>query len=183
MKTVILAFALAVSALAQSPVNISSGPPPAAVQKLLFYDGSNNLQYVCLALQNGASTSVQRSDSSLTSIAVSANVGTVTTSSAHGLYIGAKVAITGATVDTDLNASYIVATVGSATTYTIATVSVANATYTDSTLVITTRNPLTTATVWAIQVLEYNGSNYLTDAHWANFSNGYTLACTARTSY
>ncbi len=182
MKTLIL-LALSVSVWGQSPVNISSGPPPLSIQKLLYYDGSNNLQYVCVSPQNAARTTVQRTDSSLTSVVVLTDVGTVTTANAHGLYIGARVTISGATVDTDLNATYTVATVGSTTTYTIATVNVANATYTDATMVIGTTNPLATLAIWAVQVLTYNGSNYLTAAYWANGGVGYGLACTSRTSY
>jgi hypothetical protein len=103
MKTTILSLVLAAVAFAQTPVNQSGGPPPSAIQKLFYYDGSSNLTYICNAAQNGRSTSVKRSDSSLTNIVVSTNVGTVTTAAVHGLYIGARVTISGATVDTDLN--------------------------------------------------------------------------------
>lgn len=185
MKTVILAVACSMSVWAQgSAVNQVTDPPPTAALNLFFYDGSNNLQYVCGARQFDSLTTYQsRSDSSLTSIVVLTNVGTVTTANAHGLYIGARVTISGATVDTDLNATYTIATVPSTTTYTIATASVANATYTESTLVIATNSPLTTLARWAIQVLTYNGSNYLTASYWAGASTAYNLACTNRTAY
>ncbi len=179
----LLVAMLCAAAVWGQTVNQTNDPPPTAELKLFYYDGSSNLQYICWARQNQMKDSTQkRSDSTLTSIVVLTNVGTVTTASAHGLYIGARVVITGATVDTDLNATYTVATVGSSTTYTIATSSVANATYTDAGLVITTTYPLTTAPVWAIQVLTY-ATTTLTGSFWARASVGYGLACTDRTTY
>ncbi len=183
MKVFLVLAITASAAWSQASVSLSQGPPQVAVQKLFYYDGGNNLQYICNSPQTSAQTTVQRSDSSLTNIVVLTNVGTVTTANAHGLYIGARVVITGATVDTDLNGTYTVASVPTSTTYTIATAAVANATYTDAGLVISTFNPLTTRSVWAITVLIYDGSNLLTDVHWANFSTAYALACTSRTSY
>jgi hypothetical protein len=182
----LIGILIAVAAFGQSgsPVNQVADPPATAVVKQLFYDGSNNLQYVCWARQFQPSPTYQRrSDSTLTSIVVLTNVGTVTTASAHGLYVGARVTFSGATVDTDLNGTYTIATVPSSTTYTVATSAVANATYTESTLVVSTSQPLLTSTVWGIEVLIYNGSNYLTGAYWANASTSYVLACTSRTSY
>ncbi len=184
MKLIFAALALAASAFAQggTPMNQVQGPPPAPWVGLPFYDGSSNLQYMCWAPQLQPATTQKRSTSSLTSIAVSTNVGTVTTAAAHGLYIGARVTISGATVDTDLNGTYIVATVPTDETYTIATASVADATYTESTLVITTTWPLTTLARWAINVFTYSGTTF-TGTYWANSSTGPGLACTARTSY
>ncbi len=85
-------------------------------------------------------------------------------------------------MDTDLNGTYTVATVGSSTTYTITTANVSDATYTEATLVITTYYPLTTLPGWAIQVLTY-ASTTLTGSYWARASVGYGLACTDRTTY
>jgi len=76
----------------------------------------------------------KRSDSTLTSIVVSTNVGTVTTSTAHNLVVGNPFVVSGATVDTDLNGDYVVVTIPSATTFTITTVSVSDATYNEATL-------------------------------------------------
>lgn len=184
MKTLLL-LACAMPAWAQGPaVNQVDDPPPNAAQKLFYYDGSNNLQYICWARQRDPIATFQRrSDSTLTNIVVLTNVGTVTTAGAHGLYIGARVTISGASVDTDLNANYTVATVPSSTTYTIATASVGNATYTESTLVIATNSPMTTLARWGIEILTYNGSNYLTGKYWAGASTAYNLACTDRASY
>lgn len=185
MKTVLVILFSAVAAFAQGSqaVNVVNDPPPTPVQKLFFYDGSNNLQYICVAPQRNATTVQQRGDDALTNIVDSSNTSTVTTSSAHGLYIGARVIVSGATVDTDLNGTYTVLTVPSPTTYTFTTVSVGDSTYTESTLVITTNYPLTTDNRWAIQVLTYNSSNYLTASFWAKASVGYGLKCTDRITY
>ncbi len=192
MKTLICTLALAVSVFAQSVVRVSQAPTDVPIRRVLFCDNAlqsaclstDPVKYVCIARQDTAqTTTVQRSDSTLTSIVVLTNVGTVTTASAHGLYQGARVTITGATVDTDLNASYVVQSVSSSTVYTITTASVGNATYTDAGLVISTREPLTTASLWAIQVVVSNASAFATGAYWANASTGYALACSNRTSY
>ncbi len=178
----LLAVAMAFGQAGQA-VNQTSGVPFDTVLKQYFYDGSNNVQYICLAPQNNQRTTVQRSGGSLTSIVVATNVGTVTTASAHGLYVGARVTITGATVDPDLNATYTVASVPSTTTYTIATSAVSDGTYTESTLQIATTYPLLTASRWAIEVFHYNAGGYVDGSYWANASIGYGLACTSRTSY
>lgn len=154
-----------------------------ACMHLYFYDGSSNLTYICEALQRQATaTTVTKAATTLINIVVSTNVATVTTSSAHKLYPGARVTVTGATVDTDLNASYVVLTVGSTTTYTFATVAVADATYTDAGLVISTNNPLTSASVWAIQIQTYI-STTMAGQYMAGASRGFGLSCDSRTSY
>jgi hypothetical protein len=76
---------------------------------------------------------VTKAAATLTSIAVAANVGTVTWP-AHGLEAGCSVTLSGATVDTDLNATYIIATAPTVDTFTIPTVAVGNGTYAESTL-------------------------------------------------
>lgn len=174
--------ALALMAVASwgQAVNQVADPPPTAEIKLFFYDGSSNLQYICWARQNQmASTSVSVAASTLTSIVVLTNVGTVTHPS-HGLYVGARITVTGGS-DTDLNTTYTIATVTNANVYTIATANVSNATYTTG-LAISTTNPLTSAAKWAIQVLTY-ATTTLTGSFWANSSVGYGLACSDRTSY
>ena len=77
-----------------------------------------------------------RAAGTLTNIVVNTNVGTVTTAggSPHGKHIGDIVHVTGATVDTDLNGLYVVQSTAGASTLTINTSSVANATYTEATL-------------------------------------------------
>ncbi len=77
--------------------------------------------------------SVTKAAGTLTSIAVATNVGTVTWP-AHGLEASCSITISGATVDTDLNGTYTIASVLTADTFTITTAAVANATYTEATL-------------------------------------------------
>lgn len=194
MKNLLVSIALlACAAFAQTPTNQSDGPPPAAFVKLLDYN-STYLIYVGIATQfqqpsllcsNLGATCRKRSDSTLTSIAVSANVATVTCSTVCGMWKGQRVTVTGATVDTDLNGTYTVTsdTNTSATTYTFTTASVANATYTEATLQVSTNMPLTTQAVWAIQAMKYDGSNNLIASEWANGSVGMALAYSNRTTY
>jgi hypothetical protein len=73
-------------------------------------------------------------DASLTNIVVSTNVATATTAAAHGLSVGSRITIAGATVDLQLNTTAIVLSVPLTTTFTFATVDVADATYTDATM-------------------------------------------------
>lgn len=178
-----LVLCFVASLMAQVPsVNQVSGPPPAPFVSLDFYDGTGNLQYVCKANQFlQTPNTVQKSDSSLTSIAVATNVGTVTTLAAHGAWVGMRVTVSGSAT-TALNGTYVVKTVPSSTTYTITTSGVGDATYTDAGLVIATSNPLTTQSVWAIQVLTYSGSS-LSGTYWANSSVGLQLACSNRANY
>ncbi len=141
------------------PVNQTQGPPPDAFTTLLFYDGSNNITYTCKAKSQQPTFTWARSDSTLTSIMVLTNTGTVTTSTAHGLAVGNLVTVAGATVDTDLNGTYVIQTVGSTTTFTITTASVANATYTESTLTLSTTSPRSSAPQWDIFKFITTGSN------------------------
>jgi hypothetical protein len=193
MKRYLLALACAVSLYAQSPVNQTSGPPPAPYVNLLDYSGSS-LVYVGIAPQflqptiacsNLGSSCIQRSDSTLTSIVVSANVATVTCSAACGVWKGQRGTVSGATVDTDLNGTFTVTsnTDTTATTYTFTTASVSDATYNESTLRIATSQPLTTQAVWAIQALKYDGSSNLISTYWANASVAMALRFSARATY
>ena len=190
MRTILM-LALAGTLWAQSapPVNPSSGPPPAPIVKL-FCDATSctsaytTLAYVCYAAQPGPTTTWSVAASTLTNVVDSTTTATVTTASAHGLWIGAHVTIAGVTTSggTALNASYPVLTVPSSTSFTITTAGVSTATYTDSGLTLTTTSPLITAARWAILVLGYN-SGTLMSAYWARDSVGFGLACSNRTSY
>lgn len=147
-------------------VNQSSGPPMSAWTLLQFYSGAD-LIYVCYARPNQPEKVFARSDNSLTSIAVATNVATATKAADHGLQIGNKIVVSGATVDADLNGEYVIATVPTSTTYTFATVSVADATYTEATLQIATTAPRTTEPIWAINYRLYDTAK-LTHSQWAD---------------
>jgi hypothetical protein len=182
MRTLTLLLAFTGGLFAQAVgVNQVQGPPPSAYEKLFFYDGSNNLQYICMAQQNQRANSYSVSGSTLTSIVVATNVGTVTFGTAPGLYVGARITVSGSTTAA-LNGAYQVTAVSGATV-TITTSGVSDATYSNAALTVTTNNPLTGAAIWAIQVFSYNVSNQLIDAHWAGGSAGEAFACSNRASY
>jgi len=117
----------------------------------------------------------------LTNIVVSSNVATVTTSAAHKLYDKALVIVSGATVDANLNGSYGITSTGT-TTYTFTTVGVADGTYNESTLVISTYSPKTSASVWAIAGFTVSGTN-TSGSYTANRSLGFGTKCDDRTKY
>jgi hypothetical protein len=151
---------------------------PSHVQQM-FYTGSS-LQYVCDAPINVPATSVSRSAGTLASIVVATNVGTVTTSSAHGLWVGARVTVSGSGTAA-LNASYVVATVPSTTTYTIATSGVPDAAYSTG-LVITTNSPLLTSPVWSVTVMHYTAGT-LDGVYLGGSSASSTAKCSDRTTF
>lgn len=121
-------------------VNQSIGPPVSAWTTLYFYDGSSDLEFICHSRPNQPEKVLKKvllkSDASLTEIVVSSDVATVETPTVHGLQVGDKIVISGATVDTDLNGTYIVTSVPTTTTFTFVTVDVSDATYTEGTLEI-----------------------------------------------
>lgn len=180
MKLLALCLLPVVCLVAQqsgTPVTVTEYPHDTPTQAF-FYDGSNNLIYICESKAKGpwnfngqqlapSTFSWTKAASTLTNIVVSSNVGTVTTSTAHGLQTGESVTVTGATVDTDLNATYIIQTVGSSTTFTITTVAVADATYTDAGLVATTGAARLTAPIWSIARFNYTSTN-VTSKQYAN---------------
>jgi len=177
MKTISIALLISIAAFGQAPVNISSGPPTDAFVTLTDPGGSGGaplyigqaaeFQQPTSACSYLGSTCVKRTGSTLTSIGDSSNTSTITTATAHGYWIGQRITISGATVDTDLNGTYLILTIPSSTTATITTASVTDATYTESTLQISTTQPLTTQSVWTIQAFKYDASNYLISAYFA----------------
>tara|TARA_R110000868_G_scaffold396287_2_gene668432 strand:+ start:312 stop:935 length:624 start_codon:yes stop_codon:yes gene_type:complete len=189
----ILLFLASLSSGQTSPtVALSKGNPDAAYTSLYFYS-TTYLTYICKtpAFRQRATytwaVTPGVGQGTLTNVVVLTNVGTVTTSAAHGLTIGNRVTIAGATVDTDLNGSYYVQTVGSSTTFTITTASVANATYTDAGMSLYTTAPRTTESIWSIERFGYDGSNNLITDQFAvgNVTGGlatvaYSFVCDNR---
>ncbi len=182
MKRFVLAILCAALAIGQqgTPVNVSISAPLTAFTNLYFYSGTD-LIYTCRAQSQQPTATFARSDSALTSIVDAANTATVTTASAHGLAVNDKVVVSGATVDTDLNGTYVIQTVGSTTTFTITTASVADATYTESTLKFTTTAPRDTAPIWSITKYTYT-ANMITAVQWANGTSGTSQICANRSS-
>ena len=92
---------------------------------------TNDLQLSMVSVVNAASTCDSTVDFSaplnsattsatVSRVALTSNVGTITTAAAHGLVIGQPVTIAGLTAGTALNGSYLVATVPTTTTFTVA---------------------------------------------------------------
>jgi hypothetical protein len=159
--------------------------PPAiglSSHRLFFYDASNNLEYVCWTQSQNATATFTRAATTLTNIVDSGTTATATTASAHGLTTGATVVVTGATVDADLNSTAVITVTGT-TTFTFTSASVADATYTEATLVVTYSGPRDTSAIWAIQKFFYNASNYLVKAAWATGSPANTRICANRATY
>lgn len=160
MKTTLL-FLAATIALAQQPqpVTITDNSNP-AVTKLFYWTGTgttDGVQYACLAPTVGAYTwavTPSAGQGTLTSIAVATNVGTVTTVGNHGVQIGNVVTAAGSTTAA-LNGVYQVKTVGSATTFTITTVGVGDATYSTAALTLATNAPRSNLPQWSVQRFSY----------------------------
>lgn len=194
MKRLLIAFAVCACAFAQSVVRTSDRPAPDGTEELYFYDGSSNLEYLCTADTPSVSSvfAVTASSSNqprtsiavanITNVVVLTNTATVTFSAAHGLAVGHRVVVAGATVDTDLNGTYTVATVGSSTTLTFTTASVANATYTDATLTIATTAPRSNSNIWSIRKYAYTSTS-INRGRWLYGTPAANLACDSRTSY
>jgi hypothetical protein len=136
------------------PTVTSIGPPQIAYTQLIAYSGSNP-EYIGWAKSwQPTKTLTRAAGGPFTQVAVSTNVGTVSWT-AHGLAAGNRVTIAKATVDTDLNGTYVIQTV-STDSFTITTSSVSDATYTDATMTIETNAPSTGDPVWAIQKNVYS---------------------------
>ncbi len=185
MKRILLIAATVASLVAQegTPVNMSISAPLVGYTNLFFYSGSD-LQYACRAKSQQPTATFATAATTptpyvLTSIVVLTNVGTVTTVSDNGLKVNDKIVISGATVDTDLNGTYKIATVTNSKVFTIATVSVANATYTDVTLQIATTAPRTTMPIWSIQKFT-SVTSQITASQWAIGTSGTTQICDNR---
>lgn len=175
-------LALALAAMAQTNVTISEKSPAEGVTFKYSYDAGNRLEY------EGRADSVQPAEiaavvcgsaprcSTLTSIVVSSNTGTVN-QTAHGYSVGNEVCVSGASVDADLNACYNIQTVPGANSYTITTANVSDATYNEASLRVESTAPRAVRPVWCIQKLVYDAaSGVLLHKYW---SRGRSGACSA----
>jgi hypothetical protein len=154
-------------------VNISQGPPAIPYQKLFFYDGSDRIEYVCMAIGPNPSTTTF----SITG-ATSANPA-VFTASGYGLYTQdaatrSKVTISGAAAPwTGVNTSWLVSPVN-ATTFQLLSITTGTA-FDGSALgawsgtaTATTNAPRTNIGIWAIEKLTYSGTGKIKSVMWAN---------------
>lgn len=186
MRVIITLLMSAVAVFGQAkgtPVTVTNYPTGQPTQ-ILDYDGSSHVIFIGYAIPIQPSFSWTVAGSTLTSIAVATNVGTVTTSTAHGLVVGNPVIVAGSAT-TALNGIYRIATVGSASTFTITTSGVSNATYTDAGLSVSTTAPRGTAAIWSIECFQITTSNK-TSQQWVGgtptsyssiWANRATLPC------
>jgi hypothetical protein len=168
-------------------------------EELYYRDGSNNVEYICKAAptHSGLSTIFHVTAASsqaplggtaanLTSIADATNTATVTTSAAHGLRVGQRVIVAGATGDTDLNGTYTIATVPSTTTFTFTSANVTDTTYNEATLNVSTNYTRDSQLVWSIQKFFYT-TTYLDRSTWARSAiaptNARQFSCAGRATY
>jgi hypothetical protein len=192
MRTMILLGFSALSLLAQgSAVNQTSGPPPQNWVQL-FWCGTSmtacaaantQVSAICYAPAQVATTTYAiGSNPALTSIVVLTNVGTINFGATAQLWVGQRITVAGSTTSA-LNGTYRVNAV-SGTTATITTSGVANGTYNNAAMTLSTSQPVLNATVWSIQLFPYTDAS--TNASY--FANGGTiptqgLACSTRTTY
>lgn len=185
MKTIIAILLCALACAAQDNakgqlVSINPGPPAQPISALNFYDASNNQIYRCQAVSVQPTYTWTVTAKTLTSIVDSSNTATATTSTDHGLSVGNAVTIAGAT-DTDLNGTYIIATVPGTTTFTITTASVTDATYNGAALTMSTTAPRSSVAIWSIRRYQYSGTN-LTHEQWVGGSTSMNKICDNRAS-
>ena len=196
MKHFALLMLTALVALPQATVPTDrppDGPPRHAYERLHFRDGSNNFEYECISEARVFNTRFARTSAlsfpplpsgtitTLTSIVVLTNVATANIT-AHGLRVGARVTVAGATVDTDLNGAYTVATVPGANSFTFATASVADATYNEATLLLESQAPRDSSNVWAI-IKRFYTATALDREVFARGTATMSFACASRTTY
>lgn len=145
-------------------VVISQGPPIVPYQKLLFYNGSNLLEYIC------TSNSVVPEATLSVSTATRANPG-VFTSAAHGFdtHTRPRIRFTGTmpTGWSSLSSGYFIVIPIDANTFSLATTSgtaVDTSGFSNAwsgTASFRTSAPRTNQTYWSLQWLQYDGSSNL----------------------
>jgi len=156
-KAILILLVLSISALAQSQSSPSVVIRPPVTTILQYYDGSNNLEYVCRTPYPATKSTFSVAASTLTSIVVSSNTGTVTIPS-HGLAVGNAITVTGTTGDTDLNDTWIVQTVTNANVFTVTTANVSDATYNNAAMIVTTTAPRSSVPIWQITKYSYTST-------------------------
>ena len=185
LRLILFLGVLGIPAFAQCTAgSMSTSSTQANCVQQLFYNSTPSLTYVCAANALQPVSTFYRSSSTLTSIVVATNVGTINFSSTSYLWVGATVVVAGSTTSA-LNGTYQVSAV-SGSTATIATSGVADATYNNAAMTVSTTSPLLNASVWAIQVLKYNATPSLTSVFWAGLpstSVPHALKCSDRGNY
>lgn len=164
-----------------SPVNQTQGPAPNSNVALYYYNGSNQIQYICMANAQTAQTVYTiGATPALTSVAVTSNVATITFGATAQLWVGQRVTLAGFAT-TAVNVTTTVSAVSGSTA--TAAITVADGTYNTSGATLTTSGPVLNATSWVIQVFTYFGG-YLATSYYAGGGIAPPLlACSNRASY
>lgn len=166
-------------------VNPVSGPPPFGTVQQYYFNGSNQPTYICSSSQFAPTTTFAIGGSpAFTNIVVLSNVGTITFGATAQFWVGQQLTVAASTTAA-LNATYKVQTV-SGSTVTITTVGVADATYSNAAMTVSTSEPLLNASLWSIQVFNYPTAN-LGTSYWGGNPQGNTipagLKCSDRSNY
>lgn len=147
------------------PITQSGAPSKEGYCTFIAVDGSGYQEYIGMARSTQPNPTVALVGAlGFVSITNSGTTATVAWT-AHGLATDNRVVVSGATVDTDLNGSYLI-TVTGADAFTFTTSSVGNAAYTEATLGITTSAPRAGDPVWSIMRIYYSGVAQ-TSIRWA----------------
>ena len=198
MKHAFVALLCAAGLFAQEGVivNATIGPAPTAHQKLIYYDGSNRAEYVCVARSN-------QPERVLTVASISKANPAVVTVTGHGF---GDYATFGATIKpvikiTGMSGNWAgingvwVGTVTAANTFTIPVNTSAYSGTADTTARVTTTSPRTSDAVWSINRFFYDSSGNFVASAWAANPGGasatdakagqtsMSFACGSRTSY
>jgi YD repeat-containing protein len=189
MKTVfrclLVVLAASIGYAQTQTVAISKSAPNLSVTTFTYYNAGANPQYICKANSNQPlyawAVTPLPFQGTLTSIVVSSNVGTVTTSANHGLNTNNIVVVSGSSTAA-LNGTYVIQSGGalnggSATTFTISTSGVSNGTYSSTNLTISTTAPRTTAPQWSIEQFTYNTAGNPIADQFANGNTAQTNIC------
>lgn len=166
-------------------VNQVQGPPPQAWVSQFYYNGSNQVTYICSSPQLAPLTTFMiGGNPALTNIVVASNTATVTFGASAQFWVGQQLSVSGSTT-TALNGTYKALTV-SGSTVTFTSAGVGDGTYNNAAMTVLTVEPLLNAPLWSIQVFNYPGAN-LGTSYWAGNPEGRTvpqgLACSSRATY
>lgn len=181
LTSLFLLLSAASVAQAQSPVTLTGAPPPAPYTKILGYDASNNLTYVCTA----QSYQQQRLNTAVSISTISKASAAVVTSTAHGFPTGSRASLTiaGATgTGWSIVNTTTIATVTGADTFTIPIDTSGVSGTLGGTITFTTAAPRTGVAEWSIQRFAYDASNNLIWAGWQSGTSSMNQTCSTASS-
>lgn len=178
------AIALALTCAFMTFAQVQDGPsvtigqlPNGKTATVLGFFPSATTNYFCTAQTVQPTYTASVAGGTMTNIVDSGTTATVNWT-AHGLAVGNRVVVAGAT-DTDLNGAYIIATVPDANSFTYTSANVTDATYTTGVTVATTA-PRTSAAIWSVVRMTFDGSGNLTAKQNSVRTSSTSLVCDDR---